>query len=128
MIDILKCPFCGVEDEADFTRSAFGKVYVKCLVCGAQGPHHYKTEDAIGAWNDVSILSTLKKDVSKNSEKIDTMRFELVKATIPIAAKVAFKARCNPGDFEIGIAFGAIRIADEVIKQLSGNSGTLGES
>lgn len=118
MVDILKCPFCGAEDEADFTRSGFGKVYVKCLVCGAQGPQYDKTEDAISAWNDVSILSTLKKDASKNSEKIDTMRFELVKAAMPIAGQIAINAQADPGEFEIGITFGAVKIADAVIAQL----------
>lgn len=110
MIDILKCPFCGAEDEADFTRSCFGKVYVKCLVCGAQGPQYDKTEDAISAWNDVSILSTLKKDVSKNSEKIDTMRFELIKTVLPIV-------HCEPFDDERNAAR-AIQLADNILAKI----------
>lgn len=112
MIDILPCPFCGNEGELDVSRSSFGKAFIRCLECSAQGPTEHNPTEAIAVWNDISIASRHKPDVSKNSEKIDTMRFELVKAALS-------GANFMGSQHSISVFAGlAVKCADAVLEQL----------
>ncbi len=50
MSDLRPCPFCNA--KATLTETDLGPwKHVACILCGAQGPEHTTTEQAVIAWN-----------------------------------------------------------------------------
>lgn len=96
--ELISCPFCGAVRVFGATDNGYGRYYVWCDECNAQGPARLTEEKAIAAWNarcepPVEDLDAIAARLIDTHEYHETERIVAMLVRDPSLEEVCISAR-----------------------------------